>query len=269
MTSVRRIAILSDLHLASDPRICEFTHHEDDFLTLLDAIEREHDRVLVAGDTFNLDHGRLPFWRVRELAAAEAAFPRLCARLRSDGYIMVFGNHDAALGPLRGVPEVRQLALGGRRLMLLHGHQFDGRLKQLPALSPTGSWLAGRLRCHGLDPIADRLVDLGQLANQLGRRRRRSSSAPPAAAASATPRQTRDVVAARELLDQTGVDIVVMGHTHRAVQRRFDDGRLYLNAGACAFGDLQWTSLDLELLEWTHHRLGRPPAALAASPAAR
>lgn len=249
------VAILSDLHLASDPRICEFSHDETHFLGLLDRIEATHDAVLVPGDVYNLDHGRLPVARGRELAATQRAFPRLTARLHGAGYHMVHGNHDAALGRLLGVPEVRRLELGGRRILLVHGHQFDGRLKRLPALSPTGSWLAGRLRRHELDPVADWLVHIGQLVNGVGWRRR---GAPTAARAPHAIAARRDVAAARALLEHADVDVVVMGHTHRAVQHRFEDGGVYLNAGACAFGDLQWTSLELDTLCWTHHREGHP-----------
>jgi len=259
-----RVAVVSDLHLCSQPRVCEFTHSEARMLALMDRLEAEHAAILVPGDIYNLDHGWLPVGRGVELRATQRAFPRLTRRLHAPPCIAVHGNHDSALRRLAHIPEVALLELGGRRILMLHGHQYDGRLKQLPGVSATGSWLAAWLRRARLGRVANRLVRIGVWTNQIDARFRAARGLEGADITDAGEPEPHDVRAARKLLERHDVDVVVMGHTHRARQRRFsadEDGvdGLYVNAGSCAFGRLEYSSVDLEQLEVTHEVLEDGP----------
>lgn len=229
-----KLAVLSDLHLGSDSVYQEFTHTEDAFLRFLDAIEAEHEHILVPGDLYNLDCARVPFRFASELELTQRRYPRLTRRLHTTPYHLVYGNHDAALGKLLGVPESLELELGGARILMVHGHQFDGFARKVPYLGPSATWTTAWLNRLELARLSRWVIRAGT------------------AAAHARPRDRslpNDERAAGELLTQRGVDLVVMGHTHRAAFRRYPSGGHYVNAGANCFGDLRFASVDLASME--------------------
>jgi UDP-2,3-diacylglucosamine hydrolase len=216
------LVIVADAHLGYAPRETEAV-----LLDFLDAVPTLGDALLVNGDLFE-------FWftysRVipRDGFQVAAALGRLARRLPVS---MVGGNHDrwggsafwhAELG-VAFAPVELELAVGGRRVLALHGDTTSTgsrrrplhRLVRLGATSavyralhpdigvPLVRWLAERFGEHGVD----------------GARFDREATA-------------QAQWAAERLRADPSLGLLVMGHTHRAALSEPLPGRQYLNPGA-------------------------------------
>ena len=226
-----QVALLADLHLCPDPSCRECPFSEAVLLELFRQLEEEHALILILGDLYNLDHGHAPLAYRQTLKRSIARFPELHERLLHAPYRLVFGNHDAILRSAQ-IPESIQFEGSGKRLFAFHGHQFDGALKKLPAVAPTGAWLERHFLTLGLDPIAKALVRLGGLASRF--RLGQSSNYQEHLL------QEVDALARRQ-----AIDFVCMGHTHRQQVLRLPSGATLLNPGASAFGEINAISLNL------------------------
>ncbi|MCB9744572.1 MAG: metallophosphoesterase family protein [Alphaproteobacteria bacterium] len=222
-----RLAVLSDLHIGASARADAFGHDEDEFLRWLDALEREHDGVLLLGDVYQCDHGLRPGHRAagRLLERARARSPRLSARFEAPHYRWVHGNHDLITRDALGAPE--RLRLG--QALFLHGHQFDPLIQRQRRVSAAATWASGRLRAAGLSPLAQSLEDQDVAIKA---RRYQTPEGPYARGAEA-------------LMAETGASLVVMGHTHVRVVLELAGGRL-ANTGTCSRGRREGLSVDTE-----------------------
>jgi len=217
-----KIAIISDLHLA--PGKLNRCGVGIDWITqTLDLLDSTHDEVIVGGDLYDLSRPSKPGgWSAhRDLIQRE--FGEVIQRLES--YPAVFGNHDRARG-IMGVPQTLSRT-GNIRVLVQHGHQFDGNLKRVPGLEGLANYVAGMGARLGLEGIGTALGAIPATLEKLSLR-----DGPDA-----------NTLGAQRLLETSNFDIVVTGHTHllRAIQ---SDHGIVANSGAWST-EPQWISIDL------------------------
>lgn len=255
-----RTLFLSDIHLGfKRARVRELAE-------FLRGVQAEH--VVLVGDIVDaLAMARRFFWSaehtqiVRNLLARRRAGARL---------IYIPGNHDASLSMvaelLHGQLEVHRewvhRSARGKRLLVLHGDQFDG-------IVPCPPWLTR---------VGDAMYDVGVVLSDSINNLRRLLGRPywPVAerlklsiGPSARYIEQFEQVAARHARAQ-GYDGVICGHIHRANLRDID-GTLYCNTGdwveSCTALVETFTG-ELQLLRWPHSGAERRAApALVADPA--
>lgn len=185
--------VVSDIHLGSD--VCR----ADSLVRFLDEIRHGHRpaaRLVVNGDLFDsIDFRRLTkrHWKVLSTL-----------RKMSDDMevVWIIGNHDGPaefVSHLLGV-EMREeyvIESGGRRVLLLHGHRFDGFIDRYP----WATWAAD---------MAYRLLQLIDPSHRVARLAKRNSKV--------FIRSTEKIRAgATELARRRGCDVVCCGHTHLAL----------------------------------------------------
>jgi UDP-2,3-diacylglucosamine hydrolase len=218
----RTLVVVSDAHLGVTPPAVE-----EALLAFLDAVPTLGDSLLVNGDLFD-------FWfsysRVvpRHGFLVAAAVARLARRLP---VLMVGGNHDRWGGDLwsrdlgvRFDPHRLTFALGRRRVAAIHGDgltepRWRAKLLHRVINHPVTSAVYRTLHPE----IGFRLVEL--LSPRLGDH---SHDEARLDAAAAQQRAWAAALLARE----PELDLVIMGHTHRAELSRTDTGGTYLNPGA-------------------------------------
>ena len=223
-----QIAALSDLHIGANSRSDSFRHREADFLTFLTELEADHDRIIILGDLFQTEHGWLPGRSMarRELGRARRRVPSLWRRLSTSPYSYIHGNHDTISATALGAPEFLHLTADDFAIYFIHGHQFDPLFRHIYPLARASTWFSGRLRNAGLGPAADWL----EHHDVTIKHERFKGHAGPYASA------------ARRLMREHGVDVVVMAHTHIGDRLELDEGIL-ANTGTC-MRDFVYVSID-------------------------
>lgn len=221
-----KIAVASDLHLApAGANRCTATPGQ--LLAFFDTLEAQAERVVLAGDLFDLDRPRVPGgWRA-QLGALYHEQPEVMRRM--EAYDWVLGNHDAVL-VRRGVPQERAVLTDEMRVLIRHGHQWDMTLKKIPGLAAGANFVAGWLQ----------RAELRGAAGALGR-------APLALDRvwSRPQRRDRCLRGARALLADEDWDVVVCGHSHRLRLDAGPDG-LFVNTGSLCLGHLEWALIDTD-----------------------
>lgn len=221
-----KIAVFSDLHLAPG-RLNRCTASAQALLEFFDHVHAMADRVVVAGDLFDLDRPHTPGSWCEHLRQITREFPDLMARLGE--FDWVWGNHDAPLAR-RGVPEERVLVADGLRVLIRHGHQWDMPLKRVPGLAAGANFAAGWLQRARLGRWADRLGEVPRWLDA-------------GVSAGGGERGDRWVQGAHHLLEQGDWDVVVCGHTHRLRLCAGAHG-LFVNTGALCLGHLDFVLID-------------------------
>jgi predicted phosphodiesterase len=232
-----KIAALSDFHIGSMAWADPFGHSEEDFLGFLDRLEAGHDHIVLLGDIYQTDHGLLPGAESsrRQLDAERDRYPRLAERMAGPGYHYIGGNHDDRIWNEVGAVETLRLEGNGFAALFIHGHQFDPLLNgPVKLLSNFSTWVAGRLRRLNLVSAVEQLefLDVGLKDAWF------SNDRDPYAKA------------ARRLLEEHGVDVVVMAHTHIPERMELEEGIL-VNSGSCSRGRKTHVSIDTENCEVT------------------
>ena len=250
-----RTVFISDVHLGF--RGCQ-AEYLLDFLNNVDM-----DRLVLVGDIVDL-------WSLKKSLywpAAHQEVLRTIFRLSKTGTEVVYvpGNHDEAAREFCGlafgdITIHRQLiheTADGRRLLVMHGDEFDGAVEFSGWLKHFGSFLY------------DRMVDIARVVHFLRRRLGRPYWSLASWIKHAVPNAMTYILAFEKAAAQEaahrGYDGVVCGHIHRP-ELRTVDGILYCNDG-------DWvehcTALvedrngRLAILRWTEH------AVLDATPALR
>ena len=217
------VAIVSDAHLGHAPDVVAVA-----FRRFVNSLPGVADHLVINGDLFD-------FWFEYQRVIPRDAFPTLSAlsEARSRGLRLTVtgGNHDRWGGDFwikemgaafYGGPA--EIQLGGRKAFVAHG---DG----LAETRPLSRFMHGVTR-HPLAAGLFRLVhpDWGfwfadRLSGILGEKTKSPEAL--ARAAAAQEAFALDLMARREELD-----LVILGHTHRAVVRQVGPGRWYVNPGA-------------------------------------
>jgi len=215
-----RTLFISDLHLAT--RACRAQ-------TLLDFLQNnDADAIYLVGDIID-------FWRVRRGApwppAHNEVVQTLLRKMRSGTRVVLIpGNHDEGLRDfcgtcLDGIEVLRECVhttADGRRLLVVHGDEFDGVVryaKWLAFLGDRGTVLLRRLK-----------VPVQWARRQLGFEAWSLSSYLKLKAKTAINFVGQFEHELIEEARRRGVDGVVCGHIHHAAQRNVG-GIQYLNCG--------------------------------------
>jgi predicted phosphodiesterase len=225
-----RIAAISDLHIGARDRTCGFRHAPRSFQAFLDALEAEHDEIVLLGDIWQLDHEAMPGRgaALRALEMARARAPWLDRRIEGAGYTLVHGNHDAWTREALDAETQLVRSHAGRSAVLVHGDAHDPVLGGAPRVSHSATWFTGRLRWAGLRWPAEQLEEQDV---QIKARRFQGADGPYAAGA-------------RQLGVAHDAQLVVMGHTH--VPTLVDTGAAVLaNTGTCSRRRFMGVSIDL------------------------
>lgn len=238
-----RSIFLSDIHLGT--RGCQ----ADKLITFLREYEAEH--LFLLGDIFD-------FWAMNRsihwTAAQNTVVQKVLRRARHGEQVMLIpGNHDEALreyigtsfGNIHIAAEHIHATADGRRLLLLHGDEFDQVIRHhrwLAVLGDIGynllvqlnawlSWVRRTLRISGYWSLA-------------GYAKRRVKSAVSYIF------DFEDAVT--HTVRERGLDGVVCGHIHSACLRE-NNGALYINCGdwvdSCT-AIVEHANGRLELIEW-------------------
>ena len=220
--------VISDVHFGAIP-----AGNERSFLDFLDSLAERTRDVVIAGDLFD-------FWFEYRRVIPRRHFPvlRRLAGLRDEGVRIRFvgGNHDAWTGEfLRADLGIELLGgttrtvVGGRRTLLAHGDGLAG-----------GDWGYRALKAVTRSRIASGLFRLVHpdfslpLVGRVSETPKRHDRGPDAE----TSRADRLSDHAADLLrEDSELELVIFGHTHRPEIREVEPGRHYLNAG-----------------DWIHHR---------------
>ncbi len=240
-----RLAVLSDLHLGAKDRLDRFARAdeaEERLVSTLRELEREVDRVVLLGDIFETLRGVVPGTRSEELNKALRAYPEIARRVLDDPrYTFIFGNHDLVARRTLGAPEFYAVESKGRRALFFHGHQADWISRGEARLSHVALWVSGLLERVGVGVTqwSDRYRHIPPAPDQKG---------------PITAIESKALAIGRSM----GADIVVNGHTHRAIRHDVGD-QIYLNSGTCLLGNLEYVLLDLEADRYEIHQSSTPP----------
>jgi UDP-2,3-diacylglucosamine pyrophosphatase LpxH len=192
---VQDAVILSDLHLGGD------NSRARDIVELLERLRIGRlttRRLILNGDVFDsFDFRRLkkPHWKVL------SAIRKLSDDIET---VWVHGNHDGdfeSISPLLGIDVVNEYRFesGGRRVLVLHGHQFDKFINKHPLTTKLGDtiyWFLQKIdRSHTVARYAKRKTKIFMRNIQAI--------------------ETGAVAHARE----TGAEIVCCGHTHMPIAK--------------------------------------------------
>lgn len=211
------ILIVSDFHLGSPA--CR----ADDLLNVLKRLR--YSKLILLGDIFtDLNFERLPeaHWKVLRYLRTKAEKIQV---------IWVYGNHDAGLltlGQVFGfeVLERYEFYSGSRRVLALHGHQFDPVVKY--NWVKFFSWIHLHLQYGVFRRVFGDLDTCFDRFHGLGDRVRRK---------------------ALKYAADSGYDIVICGHTHEAYE-----SEAYYNSG-CWTGPGSWVMVrnGTITLEWNEN----------------
>jgi UDP-2,3-diacylglucosamine hydrolase len=217
------VVVVSDAHLGPDAE--ETTAA---FLRFLDAVPDVGRHLVINGDLFE-------FWFEYATVIPRRAFPVLAAleRLRRAGVALTLtgGNHDRWGGPFWGAelgaafhPDGVSLVLAGRRAFVTHGDGLAERRRSARLLHGVTRWAPTAALFRWVHP-------------DLGLRLVRALSG-VLAADTRDPRVTAQAAAAQAawardyLARHPEIELLVLGHTHRAALEAAGPGRWYLNPGA-------------------------------------
>jgi UDP-2,3-diacylglucosamine hydrolase len=217
-----RLVVVADAHLnAAAPA------DEERFLAFLDAVPDLGDSLLLAGDVYD-------FWFTYRLLVPRHCI-RVTARLielaRRMPVRMLGGNHDrwgdTFWGPETGIvfaPRQLRFASGERQVLAIHG---DGIHREQRVAA-----MLNRLLDQPATIATFRAIpaSLGfRIAKGLGHNPQ-YVAAHPEVVEQAAARQL--VWAEQTMAADPGIDVLVMGHTHREAAREVSPGRWYVNPGA-------------------------------------
>ncbi len=253
-----RTVFISDVHLGF--RGCQ----ADYLLDFLNSIDT--DRLVLVGDIVDL-------WALKRSLywpAAHQEVLRTIIKLSQSGTEVIYvpGNHDEAarefcgmsFGEIKIHRQLEHETADGKRLLVLHGDEFDGAVHFSAWLKHFGSFLY------------DRMVDLARVVHYLRHKLGRPYWSLASWLKHNVPNAMTYILAfehaAAQEAARRGFDGVVCGHIHRA-ELRTVDGILYCNDG-------DWvehcTALvedrngRLAILRWTEHaQLGAAPAGVAGA----
>lgn len=244
-TKYYRTIWISDLHLGT--RACKAD-------ALVDFL-RSHiaETLYLVGDIVDgWNWG--PAWHWSD---AQAAVANEIARWRHEGSNVIFipGNHDEAksdlvervLGSLPSVASVIHRTLAGAKMLVIHGHQFDGSLNPNRLLSVLGTNAYARARLihdwyqrEGEPPREDDR----SLADRLRHHTKRAIEF-------LTDFRDRAILAAAR---DHKADGVICGHIHRSEYRQIGNV-LYVNDGdwvSSRTAVVEESSGALQIVRWNH-----------------
>jgi UDP-2,3-diacylglucosamine pyrophosphatase LpxH len=203
-----KIAVLSDLHIGS----IEFEGNRPGFDGFLDHLESKNDRIILAGDIFELNYPRFPFTPYRKFRQIREDYRDITERFFHPPYTILAGNHDWILSR-KGFPGELTMEEDGMNIYITHGDICDPNYSSpfRSWFSRSYMWVAWQLKEAGLSLLYDLGIKLDKRLNM------------------------DDDSAYREFARgkiRAGYHLVVMGHTHVERDLELESGR-YINTGDC------------------------------------
>lgn len=216
-----QLVVVQDVHLGACPAATE-----EAFFDFLDEVPTLGDSLLINGDLFDFFFA----WKrviPRHTFRGAAALAQLRSRLP---VVMTGGNHDRWGGTfwddlgIRFAPVGMELEVGYRKTLAIHGDGITERhwsarvlfhVTKNPVVLATFKLLHPDLAC--------RIVD--GMTHHLG-----NTVIDPAVLDAASDRQA--AWARARLQTEPGLDLVIMGHTHRPAMESVGAKQHYLNPGA-------------------------------------
>jgi len=173
-------------------------------------------RLILLGDIFeDLDFNRLK----KEHWSFLSAIRKLSNPKRNTEVIWVEGNHDAGLSKITshflGVKVYKEYAfrLNGKKILTVHGHQFDRFLNENVIISNIASYFYDSIQKYGGEKqklarwIKGKSKGWLRLAGKIA-------------------------LSAAEYAAQRGFNVVICGHTHQPASEYFDEMQIqYFNTG--------------------------------------
>jgi len=211
--SACNVLLISDLHLCDKTGADNFgVNQEKKFITLLRNLYP--DIIIFVGDTFEL-------WQT-DMETIFAAYQNLWQELERYEYKLIFikGNHDWTIDettfPYKVCTEFNFIH-GGKIYHCEHGHKYD--------IFKHKWWI-----------LAAFFVNLYGYIERLIFRKKSKQELRLFKMQTKTPDNNRYEKAAQKMLRNKNYDVVVMGHTHQFVKRKYSTNQLYLNTGTWVDG---------------------------------
>lgn len=228
----RPIYVVSDLHLGDCGPRDNFAHmangrREDEFIGFLDFVEKQHGRLIIVGDLFEL-------WQ-SNISLVLTLRDQLLSRLAKMGAIYVLGNHDADLlyfcsehrCPWLSHPFFKTMRtehterIGDKFIHFIHGHEVDHYCADdNPGLGRITTIYTGLREDRNGSPLLNKYRTVE--ARSIGRLERLSNFV---RWLYGKPSRTRAMnLGLCEYIREFGVanggkyDVLISGHTHRAGQ---------------------------------------------------
>ncbi|HMA96133.1 MAG TPA: metallophosphoesterase family protein [Polyangiaceae bacterium] len=222
-----QIAVISDLHLGAGDQSDAFGHSDEHFLSFLNQLEQDFDRIVLLGDIWETLTSHRPFSAAEGLRRARDAHASIARRFLSRKYTYVHGNHDLVAARIDAAPSEWVLDSDGIRLLFTHGHHHDWLIRRARWLSESLVWLGAWARRLGFESV----YRFGYWLDAW------------LSGSTDEPALGRFALWALRLAEAHTADVVIAGHTHvtSSVQHR---GRLYLNSGTCSEGRWSYLALD-------------------------
>jgi UDP-2,3-diacylglucosamine pyrophosphatase LpxH len=224
---IMQLAVISDLHLGPGDASDSFGHDDRAFVSFLQHLETEFERIVLLGDIWEALTSPLPYDKRDGLRRAREAHPLIAQRLSRRKYTYIHGNHDLVAAEVDCAPSEWLHEADGLRLVFTHGHHHDWLIRRARWLSEWLVWLGAWSRRVGCAAIY------------------RAGYWFDAWLSKSPERPTLDSFQswALSFARQRSADVVIAGHTHVAssLERQ---GRLYLNSGSCSEGRLSYLAID-------------------------
>jgi predicted phosphodiesterase len=238
-----QIAVLSDMHLGRKDGLDQFARNpgaESRLYNLLNYLEGHVDKIVLLGDIFEVYRSKwFGNWAFeRELDAVMHCYPQIALKILCDPqYELVQGNHDFPTKKLLRAREFYEIDADGKKLLFLHGHQFDAQTEDFWArhFEKFGCWAGGWLERMGMDLTAK--MNLKSKIKSLNDEWSVSKFERLAA----------------EFGKSRGADIVITGHSHHPMKAEID-GVLFMNSGTRVAGRQDLLLLDTATDSYEVHK---------------
>ncbi len=236
-----RICVISDLHIGAGKEFDTFNWNIDDFLLMLEYVEKKFDirKIVLNGDIFDLYQHN--FSEILEHNK------QLFQYFAQEKFIFLRGNHDA------GIPDIFDNFLitnkQGKKIYFEHGHLADF-MNGTHFGRKLGQWGYRLLKnfMH-MEIVQNIFMKIVQLNDQIDRIPRKYDT-------------YKYLNYALKLL--RNYDFVVLSHTHKLEEHKtyyLNQKKIYVNTGSCSLGRFQALVLDTENLKYTTLKLGKKAVA--------
>ena len=200
------VVAFSDLHMGDGSKADDFLENESVFLQVLDWAKPF--QKVYCGDVAEL-------WQAKR-KSIRAAHKNTLIRMRDDGGVYIFGNHDFSLSAWDGVFTYERHIVG--KTLFIHGYQPDRWNGKYRWAGRIATWVGGMFERMGWQDI-DESKRLSELCT-------------PTQMSDTEFHKVEDLYLdwAYEQAKEAGCTVVVFGHTHRPGMKVADDV-LVVNAG--------------------------------------
>lgn len=221
---IMNIAVISDLHLGCGDETDQFGHKDFEFIKFLKFLESNFEKIILLGDIYECLMPRRFGSAKHALEKCFKSHAGIISRFKNNKYHYVHGNHDIITSKLFKSPSQLQIESNGKKVLFLHGHQYDGLIQNAPIISEIGAFLGGWIIRLGFTPLYKLFSNIDVKYGT-------------------SIKFIEDVI--KKSAIPNNVDIVITGHTHISGKSEMDS-RLYLNSGTCSEGQFSFLSLDTQ-----------------------